>query len=294
MTTYIFLGHGGYNEEGTDGHPLQILIPPDTSLKFYSDAGQALLLPNLVDDTDYEKVAPAWQQLKDRGNPLTATMPTYNYALYPETSEEANQSAMRADWNGATPIWVTEKTYLCAGTPQTCPTSELIGGTEEEVTNPERWKHNCTGILGRYGGNNNELHWAACTSFEIARHDLPALDTAAVLGPGAGSVKADWIPDDNAYREISNKNAANIKATDNKASASIAVGGVLVLIGEDHDPEPVSYIRRQANMEEGTLTVTKGGAFSAGSIEVKGVSSKNQDLVRASIGEFSDKKVTFV
>lgn len=126
MAVYVFLGHGGFDQKGTPGYPTEVLIPPDTSLKFYADAGQTLLLPSpsaTNPNSGYERVAPVFDQVKDRGSPLTATMTTYNYCLYPDDSEKYRQSARRADWRGATPVFLPAgERYLCQGTPQTCPT----------------------------------------------------------------------------------------------------------------------------------------------------------------------------
>ena len=90
------------------------------------------------------------------------------------------------------------------------------------------------------------------------------------------------------------KNESNIKAVENGGEAGIAVGGALVIIGAGHSVEAAEYVRRQQDLEEGILTVTKGGAFSKGKMEVKGISSKNHEVVRRSIEEFSAKTVTFV
>jgi hypothetical protein len=37
--------------------------------------------------------------------------------------------------------------------------------------------------------------------------------------------------------------------------------GVLTLIGNGHQQQPVNYVKTQADEEHGTLTVTKAGAF---------------------------------
>ena len=44
MTTYVILGHGGFNPEA-EQYPPEILVPRDTTMKFWSDAGQVLMLP---------------------------------------------------------------------------------------------------------------------------------------------------------------------------------------------------------------------------------------------------------
>jgi hypothetical protein len=90
---------------------------------------------------------------------------------------------------------------------------------------------------------------------------------------------------------IREKNAKAVKDTAGGDSVAIVAGGALVLIGR-HSDDPAEYVRRQTDIEEGMLTVTKGGAFSTGGIEVTGISAK-QAVVKSEIGEFSDKKVTF-
>ena len=69
------------------------------------------------------------------------------------------------------------------------------------------------------------------------------------------------------------------------AEVAIAAGGVLVLIGEDHDPGPASYADRQGNKEEGILTFKKGGIFSKGGVDVKGIKEPRDG--REILGEFA-------
>jgi hypothetical protein len=152
-----------------------------------------------------------------------------------------------------------------------------------------RWKHHCDGILDKHAGN--ELFWVACTSFMVAAPELGVLDTATAVGPGFSVV--DWKPDGSAFQKIRDKNAEKVKGTDAGGTVSVVAGGNVVLIGEDHAAFPADYVRRQTDIEEGQITVTKGGAFSKGGLEVKGITAK-QALVKSEIGEFSDKKVTFV
>lgn len=296
MSIYAILGHGGFDQRGAEGYPTEVLIPPDTSLKFYAEAGQTLLLPppnvNDPDNSGYERVAPVFDQVRDQGAPLTATMTTYNYCLYPDDSDDYRDSARRANWGSAQPLFLNKGTiYLCEGDPEKCPTPALIGGSEEDVTNPERWKHHCDGLLGRYAGH--ELHWLACASFSYPEQHLPATEMGSVVGPGAypeGS--PDWVPDDDDLSEVSDQNAENVKGAANKAELSIAAGGVLVLIGEGHDVKPIEYVKRQGDFEQGTLTVTRS-AFGAGSVVVKGLSGSKQGLVEQSVALFSNKSVKF-
>jgi hypothetical protein len=102
-----------------------------------------------------------------------------------------------------------------------------------------------------------------------------------------------WSPSDKDYDVISEINARNIKATDNGGTLPIAASGVVVAIGDGFPIQVIHYIERQGDTEKGTLTVTKAGPFSKGGIEVTGISSAKQSLVKSLIEEFSEKKVTF-
>jgi hypothetical protein len=176
-----------------------------------------------------------------------------------------------------------------------CPTPALLTDTSEAVLDPERWKHHCEGILGEYGGGNNEIHWVACTSFNIAQPELPPLTTASATGPGLTENKY-WQPNDKALAQAQKLNAKNIKATKGGGDIAIVAGGKMVLIGEGHDDDHGNYVRRQKDIEEGIIHVTKSSAFvkGAGKLEVKGITAAKQDLVKNALNEFSDKEVTFI
>jgi hypothetical protein len=293
MTTYVLVGHGGFSPSG-GGYPPEVLLPPNTTVRFFSEAGQALAVPAVGSDADFVgQIAPAWKQLKDRTEASPAQGVVYNLSLSPLDSPEEMDAAADADWNGANTVQVNQEAWLCEGTADTCPTPQLNVRKQTETIPDDRWHHHCEGILGVYGGKGNEIHWIACTSFDVVRHDLPPLITADEAGPGQ-TIAPDWIPDNDAMREIIGRNRQNIKAVEDGGEAGVAVGGALVIIGAEHSAEAASYIKRQNDMEEGILTVTKGGAFSKGGMEVKGISPAKQELVRLSIEEFSKKKVTFV
>jgi hypothetical protein len=101
-----------------------------------------------------------------------------------------------------------------------------------------------------------------------------------------------WSPDDAALAAVTKRNGDNVKATADGGSAPIIAGGVLALIGDGHDPRVDAYVRRQSDLEQGSITVTKGGAFSKGAITVKGIAAK-ETLVKTLVEEISDKKLTF-
>jgi hypothetical protein len=293
MTVYVLVGHGGFSPTA-GGYPPEVLLPPNTTVKFYSEAGQALTLPAKGGDFSFEdKIAPAWKQLKERTEASPGQGVVYNLSLSPLDSQEEMDAADNADWDGATVVKAPSEEWLCQGTPDTCPTPELNVRKQTEAIPDDRWYHDCKGVLGRLGGKGDEIHWVSCTSYEVIRHDLPPLITANEAGPGK-TIAADWIPDNAAMEQIIGRNRQNIKEVDDGGEAGIAVGGALVIIGAGHKAEAASYVRRQNDTEEGILTVKKAGAFSKGSMEVKGISPAKQELVRRSIEEFSAKKVTFV
>jgi|HubBroStandDraft_1064217.scaffolds.fasta_scaffold08830_2 hypothetical protein len=285
---YVILGHGSFNPESGSYAP-EVLVPTDTTLHFYSDAGQKLVLPS----KDYDKVADMWGQLHDEGSGLEAGKVTYNFALYPDATEEHRESAKAADWGGASVVFISSgTTYLCHGTADTCPTPALHVEAKENDVADERWQHHCDGILGQLGGKGNELHWIACTSFSVRTPAIPVLEQSGVRGPGTEE-DVNWIPKNDDYAAIAEKNAAAVKATNDGESVAIVAGGAVVLIGGGHLRRPADYVRRQSDIEEGALWVNKGGRFSRGSLEVEGISGK-QRLVKDAIAQFSEKKVTFI
>jgi hypothetical protein len=296
MTTYVILGHGGFDPE-SDRYPKETLVPQDTTLKFWSEAGQALTLPATGGNTNYAKVAPAFNQLKEAQPSLGPTKSTYNYALYPEDHEAEKQGARAADWQGAQLIMVDSgKRFLCQDTEGKCPTPDLLNSTDESVlTDPQRWIHHCDGILGEYGGGNNEINWVACTSFEIEIQELPAMTTVSATGPGFKDNK-DWEPDDEALEEASALNKRNIKSTDGGKTIGVVVGGKMVLIGEGHDNDHGDYVRRQPDLEEGEIEVTKSSIFTKGkgTLELRGIKvAAHRNQIRDMLNEFSEKDVIF-
>jgi Putative adhesin Stv domain len=60
MTKHVVVGHGGFDPTTSNIVP-EVLVPPDTKLQFFADAGQELVVPS----KDYESVAKElWDQLK--------------------------------------------------------------------------------------------------------------------------------------------------------------------------------------------------------------------------------------
>ncbi len=298
MGSFVFLGHGGFNPaSGT--YPGEVLVPTRTTLRFFSDAGQALVLPAAAGASDYNKVVNVWEHFHEDEAPIPERWVTYNYGLYPEDTEEERQLALSLNW-GASVVTLpagSAPQFLCQGTADSCPTPALNVQQrtfeetgEGEAVPDDRWNHTCDGILGQYAGN--DLVWIACTSFMVRTPELPPTMTADYSGPGASDV-SNWVPDDAAWDEINRLNQQNVKATEDGGRVAVVAGGLLVLIGDGHSRRAGDYVNRQGDKEEGILQVEKGGTLSRGSIEVTGITRK-QEEVRTTIGQFSDKRVRFV
>lgn len=290
MEKYVILGHGTIDPT-SGGYAPEVLVPTDTTLRFFSDAGQKLVLPS----ADYDEVAGSiWDQLKDEGEPLGPKKVTYNLTLFPDSTPEHRENARNADWDGASVVFIdTGSTYLCMGTAETCPTpSLLVAERAGEEIEPDRWKHDCKGILGQLQGDGNEIYWVACTSISVFTPELPVLESAGMRGPGTEE-DLNWLPTDDEFAKIATKNSANVKATGDKENISVVAGGGVVLIGPGHLRRPADYVRRQTDIEEGSIKVTKGGAFSKGTLQITGI-SKKQTIVREALKDFSDKKITFI
>ena len=102
----------------------------------------------------------------------------------------------------------------------------------------------------------------------------------------------DWQPDDTALDEITKTNQANVKGSGDGEMLDIRAGGLLVLVGDGHEDNHMVYVLRQGDLEQGAVTVTKGGVFSKGKLDVKGIGAK-QALVRTALEAISDKTITF-
>lgn len=295
MASIVILGHGGFDQVAA-GFPGEVLVPPDTTLRFFSDAGQPLLLPAKDGRSDYDKVVNVWDHYREQDKPLPARWVTYNFELAPDDTQEEYDLGQSLDW-GATVVAVPPgggDLRLCTGTADTCPTPALNvqqqqfeAGTGEAVPE-DRWNHHCTGILGQYAGN--DIIWMACTGFIRATPQLGSFETSPSYGPA--SSRADWTPTDADWDSINAKNQQTIKDADDGATLPVYAGGLLLVVGDAHDRWVVDYVRRQQDLEYGDLTVTKGGTFSSGRFEITGISAK-QSVVEAALQQVSDKKIVF-
>jgi hypothetical protein len=166
----------------------------------------------------------------------------------------------------------------------------------------DRWYHHCEGILGPKWGQGKQLYWVSCAGFAAHPDDVDDIfgaesggEVPGVIGTdtaGPGSAAATWTPDDANLDSVTAKNRDNVKAAGDNEVVSVLSGGTLTLIGLGHGARELSYVRRQADFEEGSLKVKKGGAFSKGKVSVMGISGK-QTLVKTMVESFSDKSVEF-
>jgi hypothetical protein len=279
---YIFLGHGGLDvQSGTIPEGMEILaIPQGTTIQFYADSGQGLAYSSAHLDI--------WEQLQAPWPALDSTNVTYNLTLYSATELWDEELKNNPSFGGHTLIragvdGVPDPILMCTGSVDTCPTDPraVAGGAT----------HTCDGILGTYSG---DLYWLACSSFSGVSGDIVG---AAMGGQGSNVVMGedpDWQPEDADLDAIAQVNRENVKATGDEESIDFVVGGWVMLIGGGHPQNYVNYAGLQSDTVRGQLTVSKGGVFSSGSLEVSGVPAAKQGVVEAAVGRFSDKTVNFV
>ena len=189
MGKVIILGHGGFRQTDEER-----LVPPNTELTFYSDAGSDLELPakevDGVLEFDYEAVKNAYEGLNPQ-NVLIAGGITYNFHLQPADEFERNV-ARNLNWGGELVTPDSGEMHLCTGNADTCPTPALraamnayvqSGGAEGEDVPDNRWNHDCEGILGKYA--TNDIHWISCTGWRGDPSLLTPEMRDATKGPGA-------------------------------------------------------------------------------------------------------------
>jgi hypothetical protein len=278
---YIFLGHGWLDvQAGAVPAGMEILaIPKGTTIQFYADSGQGLVYGS--GDLDL------WEQLQAPWAPLDSTNVTYNFSLGNAAELWAAELQNNPSFGGHTLVragvdGVPDPILMCTGSPDTCPTDPravAAGAT-----------HTCDGILGTYTG---DLYWLACTSFSGVSRDVATSALGGRSTDVAMGIDPDWLPGESDFDAIASINRENVKATADQDSIDFVVGGWVMLIGDGHGGYD-DYASFQDDVVRGTLTVNKGGTFSAGSLDVTGVPPAKQGVVESAIARFSDKTVNFV
>jgi hypothetical protein len=196
MARVVILGHGGFRQGD-----IEVLVPPNTSVTFYSDAGSNLTLPAIATAPmgsgwvegvnckfDYEKVRNVLDNFKSDKTVIGGGV-VYNFHLQP-ASAESRAIAENLDWGGELVTPPSGEMKLCTGTAATCPTPALrkqmddhVNGVEgaEDVPD-ERWSHSCDGLLAEYEGS--EIFWVSCTGFSFTDPAIPPELVAPTDGPG--------------------------------------------------------------------------------------------------------------
>jgi hypothetical protein len=170
---YVIFGHGGLDLTSQDME--WVAVPWETTIQFYSDAGQSLLQRS-------EAIVDVFTQMLQPWPPIDHTGVTYNLALEPFSAKQLEHLLKdNPDFGGHTLLVVgrdipTDKAWLCTGTKESCPTDprDIAAG----------WTHGCDGILASYPG---ELHWLACTSLP----DDASADAVRLLTDARGDAIAD-------------------------------------------------------------------------------------------------------
>jgi hypothetical protein len=306
MPKKVIVGHGGFSPDGK-----WVLVPNNTSVTFYSDAGSTLGMPfkatgpigagwveGVNCDFDFDKVKAVLDQGFKSQNVVLNGGVVENFSVQP-LGAGSSAIAKKVDWWGETAEVPEsgEDLKLCTD-PDNCPGPKLrdemqkyldTNGAEGRLVAEEEYDHKCKGLLNKWAGY--EIHWISCTGFT---GDMSALQGAVPSQDSAmGQVAmSSWTPNDADLDKVVQKNETNVKAMDDKSSVDLEVGGVLVLVGSGHEDDPVAYVKRQGDHEKGTLTV-KRSPFGAGTVVVKGISPKKRELITMSIEKFSDKSVKF-
>jgi hypothetical protein len=104
---------------------------------------------------------------------------------------------------------------------------------------------------------------------------------------------AVWVPSEGDLAAVAEINRAEAKSAGDGDAIPYVVAGFVLLMGSGHGQEWYDWAYSQGDVAQGTMTIEKGGVFSAGSFTVTGCPPAKQDLVEAAIGSFSDKSVTF-
>ncbi|MEV6682601.1 hypothetical protein AB0N09_37925 [Streptomyces erythrochromogenes] len=240
---FVLLGHGHFDAAPgalPPGASEWVAIPQGITLRFFSDAGQGLVLGHTE--------LGMWDQLTMHMDPLDSTNVVYNFTL----SAAWDKPAFREKWQlgEGEPIRPgvdnrPEQMMLCTGNPGPCPTNP------EEVANNDT--HHCDGILGLEEFQNSELLWVACTG--ILHHADETVIAGALEGMPNGvrlGNHPDQIIDLNG---INYRNHANITKPTRPVTLDYWVAGPMILIGPGHDQDTLAYMAAQHDFHQGTCQI---------------------------------------
>src|SRR6476469_1038086 len=155
---HIILGHGSLTPEGysfQDGMDT-VAVPPGTTMQFFADAGQGLVVT--------KDLLINWDSLEAPWPALTSENVTYNLGI----GKFGNDADGLGRWLAAAqgtqehtihvPVVigdVQDDDLLCTGAAGQCPRDPR-----------DQQAHSCNGILARLTG---DLYWIACTSLALPR-----------------------------------------------------------------------------------------------------------------------------
>jgi hypothetical protein len=123
----------------------------------------------------------------------------------------------------------------------------------------------------------------------FATPELPVLMTVGEVGPGRDNVPDDYSPSESDYARIEQTNLARLEAIKVGDTISIAVAGLVVLIGWRHDEQEAAYLQRYVDdLEEGTLYLYEAaddeGDGGGMCVQVQGISeAHHQEIVGDSL-----------
>lgn len=281
---YILLGHGTLDLDPSVTSPEMeiVAIPQNTTIQFYTDAGQVLWYGARELDL--------WSRLHAPWAPLDSNSVTYNLALHSDVDSWTQDLRNSLEFDGHTLIRAgvdgfPDPLVLCTGTREICPT-----GVDQVAAGA---RHGCDGVLGRED-LEGDLYWLACTSIEGA--DQSVVDAALDGRPTDVRLghDPDWAPGEADHEAMARVNRANVERAYPQQDMFFRTAGSSLLLGLGHDPRYVEYARIQDGLFRGGLTVYKEGSeHSQGRFDIYQYLPGSQDLIRSALGRFSDYEVRF-
>ncbi|MFE5537952.1 hypothetical protein ACFQ78_19695 [Streptomyces sp. NPDC056519] len=279
---YVLLGHGGLVVDPAVLAPTPewVAIPRQTTIRFYSDIGQGLLIG--TDQFD------GWEALQTFGEPLDSGSVTYNMTL--TSMWEAWEGLLRNGprFGGHTLVMpginAPDPVRMCAGTPGTCPV------TPRQVLESDA-RHHCDGILGQCSG---DLYWVACTT--IAGAD-PAVVEALLAGTKKNVAlgrSPEWTPNALHHHVVDEANRAVLEHAADGEVLGFVLGGSTLVIGSGHSRDCLAYAENAIDAAAGQILVHRDGApAGSGRLVVRGLPADRLDLAGAALARVSGLPVRF-
>jgi hypothetical protein len=165
-----------------------------------------------------------------------------------------------------------------------------------------RWKHDCAGLLTEFAGC--DIVWVSCSGFAVDQDTLDRLElpqglppemTARTHGPRTGQADGVLLPlPDAELNGMRTLRKAKFDETPLGKSISIRASEALVVLGSDYAGNIESHIKRQDDLQEGTVTKKANPFGKLKSLEIQGISPARQQRVRGVMGALApDIEVNF-